>query len=285
MEFWRKSACAFAISVITAGPSFAQDTTTAETVVASINGTDITVGHLILAYDSLPDNYKSIPTEQLYQGLLEQMIQQTLLSQAASNPDAPAVRYAIENEKRLMLAGVAVNDLTDAQVTEDALRAKYADIYGADGVDLGMEYKAAHILLETEEAAKDMIDRLSKGADFAELARAHSTGPSGPNGGDLGWFGDGMMVAEFETAVKAMEPGAISAPVQTQFGWHVIQLNDTRPVTAPEFEEVQAELAADLQREVVETRIRELQEGATITKLEADKIDSAVIKDVSLLEQ
>lgn len=285
MEFWRKSACAFAISVITAGPSFAQDTTTAETVVASINGTDITVGHLILAYDSLPDNYKSIPTEQLYQGLLEQMIQQTLLSQAASNPDAPAVRYAIENEKRLMLAGVAVNDLTDAQVTQDALRAKYADIYGAEGVDLGMEYKAAHILLETEDAAKDMIDRLSKGADFAELARAHSTGPSGPNGGDLGWFGDGMMVAEFETAVKALEPGAISAPVQTQFGWHVIQLNDTRPVTAPEFEEVQAELAADLQREVVETRIRELQEGATITKLEADKIDSAVIKDVSLLEQ
>jgi peptidyl-prolyl cis-trans isomerase C len=213
------------------------------------------------------------------------MIQQTLLSQTAQNPDAPAVRYALENEKRLLLAGMAVGDVATAAVTEDTVRARYAETYGADGADLGVEYSAAHILLETEDAAKDMIDRLSKGADFTELAKAHSTGPSGPNGGELGWFGEGMMVAEFENAVKAMKVGAVSAPVQTQFGWHVIKLNDTRPVKAPEFESVQAELAADMQREVVENRIAELQKSATITKVDLTKIDSAVIKDVSLLEQ
>jgi peptidyl-prolyl cis-trans isomerase C len=285
MTFWKKTASILAITAMMSSSSFAQEATTAETVVATINGTDITVGHLILAYDTLPENYKSISTEQLFEGLLEQMIQQTLLSQTAQNPDAPAVRYALENEKRLLLAGMAVGDVATAAVTEDTVRARYAETYSADGADLGVEYSAAHILLETEDAAKDMIDRLSKGADFTELAKAHSTGPSGPNGGELGWFGEGMMVAEFENAVKAMEVGAVSAPVQTQFGWHVIKLNDTRPVKAPEFESVQAELAADMQREVVENRIAELQKSATITKVDLTKIDSAVIKDVSLLEQ
>ena len=285
MTFWKKTASILVITAMMSSSSFAQEATTAETVVATINGTDITVGHLILAYDTLPENYKSISTEQLFEGLLEQMIQQTLLSQTAQNPDAPAVRYALENEKRLLLAGMAVGDVATSAVTEDTVRARYAETYGADGADLGVEYSAAHILLETEDAAKDMIDRLSKGADFTELAKAHSTGPSGPNGGELGWFGEGMMVAEFENAVKAMEVGAVSAPVQTQFGWHVIKLNDTRPVKAPEFESVQAELAADMQHEVVENRIAELQKSATITKVDLTKIDSAVIKDVSLLEQ
>ena len=285
MTFWKKTASILAITAMMSSSSFAQEATTAETVVATINGTDITVGHLILAYDTLPENYKSISTEQLFEGLLEQMIQQTLLSQTAQNPDAPAVRYALENEKRLLLAGMAVGDVATSAVTEDTVRARYAETYGADGADLGVEYSAAHILLETEDAAKDMIDRLSKGADFTELAKAHSTGPSGPNGGELGWFGEGMMVAEFENAVKAMEVGAVSAPVQTQFGWHVIKLNDTRPVKAPEFESVQAELAADMQREVVENRIAELQKSATITKVDLTNIDSSVIIDVSLLEQ
>ena len=285
MKIWQKTASILAMTAIMAAPAFAQEATNAETVVATINGTDITVGHLILAYDTLPDNYKSLPTDQLFQGLLEQMVQQTLLSQTAQNPDLPAVRYAIENEKRLMLAGVAVNELSDATITPDALRAKYEATYGKEGADLGVEYNAAHILLETEEAAIDMVDRLAKGADFTELAKVHSTGPSGPNGGDLGWFGEGMMVAEFENAVKAMAVGAVSDPVQTQFGWHVIKLNDTRRIKAPEFESVQNELAAEMQREVVENRIRELQDGATITKADLTNIDSAVIKDVSLLEQ
>ena len=285
MKIWQKTASILAMTAIMAAPAFAQEATNAETVVATINGTDITVGHLILAYDTLPDNYKSLPTDQLFQGLLEQMVQQTLLSQTAQNPDLPAVRYAIENEKRLMLAGVAVNELSDATITPDALRAKYEATYGKEGTDFGVEYNAAHILLETEEAAIDMVDRLTKGADFTELAKVHSTGPSGPNGGDLGWFGEGMMVAEFENAVKAMAVGAVSDPVQTQFGWHVIKLNDTRRIKAPEFESVQNELAAEMQREVVENRIRELQDGATITKADLTNIDSAVIKDVSLLEQ
>lgn len=285
MKIWQKTASILAMTAIMAAPAFAQEATNAETVVATINGTDITVGHLILAYDTLPDNYKSLPTDQLFQGLLEQIVQQTLLSQTAQNPDLPAVRYAIENEKRLMLAGVAVNELSDATITPDALRAKYEATYGKEGADLGVEYNAAHILLETEEAAIDMVDRLAKGADFTELAKVHSTGPSGPNGGDLGWFGEGMMVAEFENAVKAMAVGAVADPVQTQFGWHVIKLNDTRPIKAPEFESIQNELAAEMQREVVENRIRELQDGATITKADLTNIDSAVIKDVSLLEQ
>src|SRR5690606_27065309 len=114
------------------------------------------------------------------------------------------------------------------------------------------EYKASHILVETEEAAADLVKQLADGADFATLARDNSTGPSGPNGGDLGWFGTGMMVKPFEDAVVALEPGEIAGPVQTDFGWHVIKREETRLKDAPDFAAVKDELADELQRKTVE---------------------------------
>ncbi len=283
MKNWQKTASSMIIAAICAFPAVAQDATSAKTVVASVDGTDITLGHLILAFDSLPDEYKSLPADQLFQGLIEQMVQQTLLSNSAKNKDAAIVQLALENEKRLLHAGIAVNELTDEQVTEEAIRAAYDAQYA--NVDLGLEYNAAHILVETEEAAKDMIQKLAEGADFAALAQEFSTGPSGPNGGDLGWFNRGDMVGPFDAAVADMQVGDIAGPVQTQFGWHVISLKETRAKSAPDYDMVKGEIAVELQRQAVQDRITSLEQAATITRLSVDDIDSNLIKDPTLLEQ
>jgi peptidyl-prolyl cis-trans isomerase C len=130
------------------------------------------------------------------------------------------------------------------------------------------EYKARHILLETEDAAKEVIAKLDAGGDFEELAKSESTGPSGPNGGDLGWFGQGRMVEPFWNATIALESGKYSAePVQTRFGYHVILLEQTRDRP---FAESEQQLRAELQREWIESYISGVQDSAVISWNEAE---------------
>ena len=124
---------------------------------------------------------------------------------------------------------------------------------------------------------------LDGGADFATLAAEKSTGPSGPNGGDLGWFGLGMMVKPFEDAVLLLQPGQLSDPVQTQFGWHVIKLMETRAATAPTLEETRDELAGELQQKAVESEVTALTEAAAITR-NVEGIDPAVLKNTTLID-
>jgi len=150
--------------------------------------------------------------------------------------------------------------------------------------DVSVEFNASHILVETEEEAQALIEALDGGADFAELAQEKSTGPSGPNGGQLGWFGPGMMVPEFENAVAGMEPGEVSAPVQTQFGWHVIKLNETRDQDIPELDEVRAELEAMVRNAAVEAEVDRLTGEADISRTEVE-VDPALIRQTDLLEE
>ncbi|MGD2112724.1 MAG: peptidylprolyl isomerase, partial [Gammaproteobacteria bacterium] len=129
----------------------------------------------------------------------------------------------------------------------------------------GKEYKARHILVETEDEAKDIITRLDDGVDFSELAKEKSTGPSGPSGGELGWFGAGQMVKPFADAAAAMEKGTYSkTPVQTEFGWHVIMLDDMRDSTPPPFDDVKERLKVLLTNQNLQQHISELRESASI---------------------
>ncbi|MGR3467098.1 MAG: peptidylprolyl isomerase, partial [Shimia sp.] len=116
--------------------------------------------------------------------------------------------------------------------------------------------------------AQQIVTDLDGGADFAELAMERSTGPSGPRGGELGWFGAGMMVAPFQEAVETLEVGGVSAPVQTQFGWHVITLNDIRTTEPPAFEAVREDIEGQLRSEALEARIDELRDAAEIARTE-----------------
>ncbi|MGB1791228.1 MAG: foldase protein PrsA [Paracoccaceae bacterium] len=272
---------AIILSAVTA--SAAQAEPLADTVVASVNGTEITVGHMILVRESLPEQYRNLPNEQLFDGILEQLIQQTLLADLIGDKDSREIRLTLENDRRLMKASQAVEELSAQAIGEDEIAASYDDRY-ADA-DMGMEYDASHILVETEEAAVNLIDKLQAGADFVELAKEFSTGPSGPGGGALGWFGLGMMVPPFEAAVVAMEKGAISSPVKTDFGWHVIKLNDTRAISAPALDEVRGEIIAELQRIAIERRIDELRQQATISRTPVEDIGVAVISQSELMSE
>lgn len=272
---------AIILSAVTA--SAVQAEPSADTVVASVNGTEITVGHMILVRESLPEQYRNLPNEQLFDGILEQLIQQTLLADLIGEKDSREIRLTLENDRRLMKASQAVEELSAQAIGEDEIAASYEARY-ADA-DMGMEYDASHILVETEEAAVNLIDKIQAGADFVELAKEFSTGPSGPGGGALGWFGLGMMVPPFEAAVVAMEKGAISSPVKTDFGWHIIKLNDTRAISAPAVEEVRGEIIAELQRLAIERRIEELRQQATINRTPVEDIGVAVISQSELMSE
>ncbi|HID67512.1 MAG TPA: peptidylprolyl isomerase [Roseibacterium sp.] len=265
-----------------AAPAFADGHVGADTVLATVNGQDITIGHLIAMRQMLPGEYQQLPDEVLFDGMLEQLVQQQVLADAAEGNVTRQMELGLENERRAFLAAMYMDDVAMAELSEEELQAAYDATYGA--IEPVVEFNAAHILLEGEEEAQAMITALAAGDDFAELAAEHSIGPSGPNGGALGWFTAGMMVPEFEEAVFALEAGEVSAPVQTQFGWHIILLSETREQAAPALEDVTEELEEGLRRARVDTRLEELTEAAEIDMV-AIEVDAAMIRDLDLIAE
>ena len=269
----------FFVAVFTATSSIAQQAPTSETVVVTVNGKDITVGHVIALADRLPDRFKQLPDIDLFKGVVDQLIQQSLLSHEV-DADSKALRLSIENEIRALLATVALGEVEDAATTDELIEKAYNDQYSdATGTQ---EFNAAHILVKTENEAKDLVTKLESGVDFAQLARAKSTGPSGPNGGALGWFGLGQMVPQFEQAVVIMDIGAISPPVKTQFGWHVIKLNEKREKPAAPLVDVRAQLIERLQAVAVERYLNNIELTADIKRSDR-KFDPSIIRQSKLL--
>ena len=267
-----------------AAPVYAQDAEapTAETVVATVNGTEITLGHMIVAMASLPEQYQQYDAQTLYEGILEQLVQQTILAQDYSEDIPLRAKLALENEERSLRAGETIENLLEGAVTEDDIVAAYeAEIAGFEAAE---EFNASHILVETEEEALAIIAELESGADFAEVAREKSTGPSGPGGGSLGWFGLGQMVPPFEAATIALEAGEVSDPVQTQFGWHVILLNEARSTQPPTLDSLREQITAQLQREEIQGILQASTESAEITIPTDQEIDPQLIKDLTLLD-
>ncbi|WP_102106519.1 peptidylprolyl isomerase [Oceaniglobus roseus] len=262
-----------------AAPLAAQD---ADTVVATVNGTDITLGHMIALQNRLPEQYKQLPDQVLYDGILQQLIQQTALEQAAGEPDKRAT-LTLENERRALLAGEMIQQAADEPVTDEELQEAYKAAYADAAPET--EWHASHILVKTEDEAKELVTALEGGKDFAELAKEKSTGPTGPNGGDLGWFSEGMMVKEFEDAVKTLKPGEISGPVQTQFGWHVLKLQETRQKEAPTLDEVRDELTDTVRQNKITAMVEKITSEATITQAEPGTVDPAMMRDESLLDK
>lgn len=280
------------LSLAIATPVFAQETATAteptaydaSTVLAKVNGREITVGHMVALMERLPEQYRTLPDEQLFPGILDQLIDQAFIADTASTmaeTDPARVRLTLENERIALLSKQVVDDLIAEGPEPDALQEAYDRQYS--NLPVKTEYDASHILLETAEDAQEVITMINDGADFAEVAKEKSTGPSGPNGGALGWFGEGVMVPPFEAAVVAMEVGAISEPVQTQFGWHVIKLNEMRDVPPPSLDDVREELSNELMQQRIEVVIQEMRDGATIERIDID-IPKSVIRETELLD-
>jgi peptidyl-prolyl cis-trans isomerase C len=270
------------VALTLALPARAEEAT-ADTVVAVVNGVEITLGHMIATRDALPEQYKTLPDDVLFNGVLDQIIQQAVLAAEGEDQQTKRDVLAIENQKRSYLAAVVLDATAKAAVTDEALKQLYDERYV--NAEPGKEYHAAHILVETEDGAKAIKAELDGGADFAAIAKEKSTDKgSAANGGDLGWFGLGMMVKPFEDAVVAMEAGKISDPVKTDFGWHLIRLDEVRVAEAPKFEDVKGDLAGELQQKAVETKVTEAVAAATVEK-KVDGIDPAILKNSALIDE
>ncbi len=278
--FWPRLALGAACVFGLVAPAAAQDVS-ADTVVATVNGTAITLGHMIVLRETLPDQYQALPDDVLFKGILEQLIQQAALEQSLAGKTTKRDALALENSRRGYLSGVALEGVVAAAVTDTALQAAYDAKYAGAGGQT--EYHAAHILVDTQEKAAALKAEIDGGADFAELARANSTDGAAESGGDLGWFGPGMMVKPFEDAVLAMKPGEVAGPVQTQFGWHLIKLAETRIASAPPLDQVRDELATEIEKTAVAAAIDALTAAATVTR-PGEGIDPAALKDQSLLD-
>lgn len=277
MQFMAGVAFSFALAL----PATAQDVT-ADTVVATVNGTNITLGNMIVARESLPAQYQALPPETLFKGILDQLIQQTALQQSVATVTKRDT-LQMENDRRAYLSNVALEPAVTAAVTEDAIKAAYDARYAA--ATPATEYHAAHILVESEEKANDLKAQLDAGANFGELAKANSTDTgSGANGGDLGWFGVGTMVKPFEDAVIAAEVGKVTGPVKSDFGYHLILVQETRAAANPTLDDVREELTQELQQKAVEAKVKEVTDAAKVEK-PGEALDPAVLSDATLLDK
>lgn len=275
-KFWSVAALALALS----GPALAEGET-ADTVVATVNGVKITLGHMIALRETLPPEYQQLPDDVLFKGIYNQLIQQEVLAQSVGEL-GPRVLATIDNDKRGLVSGIAIETLVASAVTDEALQAAY-DARFKDAAPQ-TEYNAAHILVATKEEADAIKAELDGGADFAEIAKAKSTDTgSGANGGDLGWFGLGMMVKPFEDAVVGAKVGEITGPVQTDFGFHLILVKETRVAEKPTLDQLREELAAEIENAAINAKIEELTKGATVTR-EGEGLDPALLKNSALID-
>ncbi|MCB1367653.1 MAG: peptidylprolyl isomerase [Rhodobacteraceae bacterium] len=268
-----------ACAVLLAVSANAEEKLDANTVLASVDGVNVTLGHVVALRGRLPEQYQQLPDQVLMDAIVEQLIQQTVLMNAIKGKLDNRTALGLENEKRAYLASEMMIRISETEVSEDVLKSTYAERY--DGAIPEQEYNASHILIETREEAEEIIKLLEDGAEFATVAKERSTGPSGPNGGALGWFGKNQMVKEFEDAVLALAVGEISPPVETQFGWHVVKLNEMRDTVVPTLDDVRADLTLELQEKAVEEEITALTAAAKIERTEL-VIDPAIIRDVSI---
>jgi peptidyl-prolyl cis-trans isomerase C len=232
-------------------------------VVATVNGSPITQG--VLDVYTKQRQSKGAGEDASQETILDELIALELMRQEAVNKGLaaePVVVATIDQIERSTLAGAAIKAFMDGNAISDEAAQQF---YDAKIGSPGKEYKARHVLVETEDEAKNVISLLDGGQDFSELAKEKSTGPSGPSGGDLGWFAAGQMVKPFSDAAAALEKGSYTkTPVQTQFGWHVIMLDDVRESTPPPFDDVKERVKMMLTNQNLQEHINAAKQAATI---------------------
>ncbi|QEP44509.1 peptidylprolyl isomerase [Ectothiorhodospiraceae bacterium BW-2] len=242
---------------------FSATATAAETIVAKINGQTIHQSDLQQFQQSMITvKQQQIADEQLLEAYINHrlMLDAAKAEKIAELDTFQQALQAFENE--LLKQELLQSYLEKNPLPEAAVKALYEE---QSTQMVTTEFKARHILVEEEAKAKELITELDKGADFAELAKTHSIGPTGKRGGDLGWFAAKQMVAPFSEAVATMERGKYSqTPVKTQFGWHVILLEDNRQSEPPTLEQLRPKLEQALNQQRVFAYIRQLREAAKI---------------------
>ncbi len=254
---------------LTFGASAAENV---EAVVAKVNGKEVKLKEVRQLEKALPPQVLNSAKDKvkLFTTLRDQLIDIKLITEEAEKAGLdkdPEVQKAIEQAIQQVRVQAYLSKSLKNFVTDSAVKARY-DKLVADMPKDEMEVKARHILVKDESAAKKIIEDLKKGADFLKIAREQSIDKaSAQEGGDVGYFRKGDMVKEFADASFALVPGKITeTPVKTQFGWHVIKVDDKRKVKAPKFEEVQEQLKAAVLEESMLKLVTSLRDKAKIER-------------------
>ena len=267
---WRRVLLAAALAVCASAASAQTPPPAADPVVAKVDGVEIRASDLALAEEeigaSLPQD-ASPDARRNY--LVTHLIDMILLSRAAeeqglSGSDDFKRRFAAMRQK--LLAGLMLRQVAQKDVSEQAMHKVYDDAVKQMGDE--QEVRARHILVENEDQAKAIAAELKKGADFAELAKKKSKDPGASDGGDLGFFTKDQMVPEFSAVAFTLEPGKISDPVKTAFGWHIIKVEDKRKKQLPSFDQVKDQLATVVIQQSQAELVNKLRTQAKIERLD-----------------
>jgi peptidyl-prolyl cis-trans isomerase C len=265
----RNAIFACLILALAATPALAQKAkTTSDPVVARVNGQALTRLDVEIAYSGLsPEVRQHVTLKQAYPQIVDHLVTMTIAAQAAEKArleSEPIVRKQVALARTQILQDAYFSDIAHQAITKEKLQAAYAEY--AKAAPKQEEVKARHILVKTEKEADEIIAQLKKGADFATLAKEKTIDPAGKtSGGELGWFTKDEMVPAFADAAFALKKGQFSEkPVHTQFGWHVIQVEDRRPGKALPYEEEAPRLAQQIASKVISDRMHELDKRAKV---------------------
>lgn len=233
-----------------------------EGVLATVNGEPISSELVEIVTRQLESGKQPIDNQRILDELINLQLLTDLAIKAGVDKEKD-IANVLKLQRTQILANAYMRTLSeDITISDEDMQQEYDTQIAKMAVS---EYRASHILLESEEDAKAVIQALADGSDFVELAKEKSTGPSGPNGGDLGWFKADTMVPEFAAAVQEMEAGSTSQEaVKTDFGWHVIKLDETRGTPAPPFEQVKEQIRNVLTRDKLNEKVAELRKDATV---------------------
>jgi peptidyl-prolyl cis-trans isomerase C len=239
--------------------------------VAKVNGAEITDAELAFAEAEVGAEIAGLPPESRRRVLVEYLIEAHLFADEANKGQLTTGKdfedrlayYKLRAMRDAFYEKKVRGGVSDAQA-----RAAYDEQIGK--LKPEQEVHARHILVKTEDEAKDLVKQIKAGADFKELAQKSSDGGSAHSGGDLGYFARGQMVKTFEDAAFALEPGQISDPIKSEFGWHVIKVEDKRTKAAPAFEEVKDQITASLTQAQLKDTVQKLRSSATVEILDPD---------------
>lgn len=248
-------------------------------VVAKVNGAEINRVEVFNFIQSLPEQSRQIPIDQLFSQALDQVVNTKIVQEKAAKADLsndPLYKERLEAAKKQIASTVFLQNAVEKEVTEERLQQAY-QLYVENFPEIE-EVKARHILVEDEAKAKELIDQLNNGASFEELAKANSKDGTAENGGDLGYFAAKDVVPEFSEVAFAMEPGAYTKePVKTQFGYHVIKMEEKRQRPPAEFEEAKSFLETQIRQAVLTGVVEGWRNEAQVEKFDinGNKIEPA----------
>ena len=259
---------------------YSQEALSADTPFIEVNGKVIKFGSAIIAFSKIQQRNVNFDKNTIFSQIVQQLVNEELLSQKIDKENKLTL-LALEHEKRSAKAAQMVSKILKNFPNDELVKSAYQNL--ANDFKGSLEYNASHILVKEEDQATAIRKDISNGKNFEALAKEHSIGPTGKNGGNLDWFDLSSMVPEFSTALMVLSEGDISQPVQTKFGWHLIKLNKTREKKIPEFKEVKAQLVQNLRQKKIDDYLKSLTENSEISFV-GKNINPNEITNIKLLE-